>query len=172
MANWLSYERCSRPLNKKIYLVPYSWVTISYIHLYGQDISFKASPGYHGNHQKIIYLWGTIWSIRSHAYILVIPIDGHINLKTTSRRNYTCEHRKFPIEHSLGILGVQYRPNQPTNILHICQEIWIDLPCPNVFLYGWCWHLVMNWSILIVEWQPQPIFTDGDYLGCLESHFI
>ena len=30
----------------------YSWVVRSYIHLYGLEISIKASRRYHGNHQE------------------------------------------------------------------------------------------------------------------------
>ena len=50
VANWLSYERCSRPLNETF--IWYSWVIRSYIHLCGLEISIKASRRYHGNHQE------------------------------------------------------------------------------------------------------------------------
>ena len=59
MANWLSYGRCSRPLNETF--IWYSWVIRSYIHLYGLDISIKASRRYHGSHQKAFNLMRILW---------------------------------------------------------------------------------------------------------------
>ena len=67
VANWLSCERCIRPLNEP--LIWYSWVIRIYTNLYGLDISIKASRRYHGSHQKHIYIywWSTIWSGQFHA---------------------------------------------------------------------------------------------------------
>ena len=61
MANWLPYQRCSRRSETFIW---YSLVIRSYIHLYGLEISIKAS-------RLAVYWWGTMWSIQ-------LQIVGHI----------------------------------------------------------------------------------------------
>ena len=79
MANWLSYERCSRPLNETF--IWYSWVIRSYIHLCGLEISIKASRRYHGNHQeKSMSIDEAPCEAFNLMHILELPIDGHIEL--------------------------------------------------------------------------------------------
>ena len=78
VANWLSYERCSCPLNETF--IWYSWV-ISYIHLCGLKISIKASRRYHGNHQeKSMSIDAAPCEAFNLMHTLELPIDGHIKL--------------------------------------------------------------------------------------------
>ena len=79
VANWLSYERCSRPLNETF--IWYSWVIRSYIHLCGLEIPIKASHRYHGNHQeKSMSIDEAPCEAFNLMHILELPIDGHIKL--------------------------------------------------------------------------------------------
>ena len=79
VANWFSYERCSRPLNETF--IWYSWVIINYIHLCGLTISIKASRRYHGNHQvKSMSIDEAPCEAFNLMHILELPIDGHIEL--------------------------------------------------------------------------------------------
>ena len=66
MANWLPYERCSRPRSET--LIWYSWVIRSYIHLYGLEISIKAS-------RRVAEAPCEAFNL---MYILELPIVGHI----------------------------------------------------------------------------------------------
>ena len=77
MANWLPYERYSRPRSETF--IWYSWVIRSYIHLYGPGISIKASRRYHGNHQeKNMSIDEAPCEAFNLMHILELPIVGHI----------------------------------------------------------------------------------------------
>ena len=79
VANWLTFERCSRPLNETF--IWYSWVIRSYIHLYGLEISIKASRRYHWNHpKKNISIDDAPYEAFKLKHILELPINGHIKL--------------------------------------------------------------------------------------------
>ena len=77
MANWLPYERCSRPQSETF--IWYSWVIRSYIHLYGLESPIKASRRYHGKHQeKNMSIDEAPVEAFSLMHILELPIVGHI----------------------------------------------------------------------------------------------
>ena len=79
VANWLSYERCSRLLNETF--IWYSCVIRSYIHLCGLQISIEASRRYHGNHQvNSMSIDEAPCEAFNLMHILELPIDGHIKL--------------------------------------------------------------------------------------------
>ena len=77
MAIWLLHKRCSRPRSETF--IWYSWVIWSYIHLYGLEISIKASRRYHGNHKEKSM---SNDEAPCEAFILMqileLPIIGHI----------------------------------------------------------------------------------------------
>ena len=76
VANWLPYECCSRPRSET--LIWYFWVISSYIHLYGLDISIKASRCYHGNNQvKNMSIDEAPCEAFNLIHILELPIVGH-----------------------------------------------------------------------------------------------
>ena len=77
VAIWLLHERCSRPRRETF--IWYSWVIWSYIHLYGLEISIKASRRYHGNHQeKSMSNDKAQCEAFNLMHILELPNIGHI----------------------------------------------------------------------------------------------
>ena len=79
VANLISYERCSRPLNETF--IWYSWVIWSYIHQGGLEISIKTSRRYHGNHQeKSMSIDEAPCEAFNLMHMLELTIDGHIKL--------------------------------------------------------------------------------------------
>ena len=77
MAIWLLHERYSRPRSETF--IWYFWVIWSYIHLYGLEISIKASRRYHGNHQeKNMSNDEAPCEAFNRMHILELPIVGHI----------------------------------------------------------------------------------------------
>ena len=77
VAIWLLHERCSRPRSETF--IWCSWLIWSYIHLYGLEISIKASCRYHGNHQeKNMSNDEAPCEAFNLMHILELPIIGHI----------------------------------------------------------------------------------------------
>ena len=77
VANWLPYERCSRPRSETF--IWYALEIRSYIHLYGLEISIKAFRRYHGNHQeKNMSIDEAPCEAFNLMHILELPIVGHI----------------------------------------------------------------------------------------------